>query len=98
MLGQPEGPGAGALPGPARVVFRAGPGNGISSSATFWDAEEGGSVVFIPGLGSSGCKKGGINVSHSMSNAPPDQPHSPPEQLSSSSMLADGHAVSSNVW
>ena len=51
----------------------------------------------LRGIYTRSCKKGVINVSHLMSDAPPDQPHSPPEQLSSSSMLADGHAVSSNV-
>ena len=45
----------------------------------------------------SNCKKAVIIVSHSMSDAPLDQPSASPEQLSSSPTLANGHAVSSNV-
>jgi hypothetical protein len=55
----------------------------------------------LRGIYTSSCKKAGINVSHhvsmSVAPGPPDQPHSPPEPLSSNSMLADGHVVSSNV-
>jgi len=84
------------VPGPARVGFRVGPGNGHPSLIICDLRLLGCKGKLLRGIYTSlsSCKKAVINVSHSMSVAHSDQPHSPPEQLSSISMLADGHAVS----
>jgi hypothetical protein len=85
------------VPGPARVGFRAAGGTGNRHPSLILCDLLGCRGERLRGIYTSSCKKAVINVSHSMSGAPPDQPHSPPEQLSSNSMFADGHAVSSNV-
>ena len=62
------------VPGPARVGFRAGSGNGHFILCDLLGCRS----RRLRGIYTSSCKKAVINVSHSMSDAPPDQPHASP--------------------